>query len=141
MAKAAFSAGSFILRWAFALALVLLTFNPTPWSYASWVLGDAPGDRLPIKFLAGVVLLILYVIFLRATWRSIGPLGLGLAALFFGAALWVLIDYGWLDPREATLMTWIILVVVATILAIGVSWSHVRRRLVGQADVDDVDED
>jgi Family of unknown function (DUF6524) len=31
--------------------------------------------------------------------------------------------------------------VVATILAIGMSWSHVRRRLSGQADVDDVDED
>jgi Family of unknown function (DUF6524) len=141
MAQAAFSAGGFVLRWAFALVLVMVTFNPTRWSYASWLLADAPGDRLPLKFLAGVVLLIFYVIFLRATWRSIGPLGLTLAALFFGAALWVLIDYGWLDPRQAELMTWIILVVVATILAIGMSWSHVRRRLSGQADVDDVDED
>jgi hypothetical protein len=91
--------------------------------------------------LAGVVLLILYVIFLRATWRSIGPLGLFLAALFFGTALWALIDYGWLDPTRATLMTWVLLVVIATILAIGMSWSHVRRQMSGQADVDDVDED
>jgi len=30
--------------------------------------------------------------------------------------------------------------VAATILAIGLSWSHVRRRLSGQTDVDDVDE-
>jgi hypothetical protein len=37
-------------------------------------------------------------------------------------------------------MIWIGLVMVATILAIGMSWSHVRRRLTGQADVDDVDE-
>jgi hypothetical protein len=88
-----------------------------------------------------VVLLILYVIFLRATWRSIGPLGLLLAALFFGTVLWVLIDYGRLDPTRATLMTWVVLVVVATILAIGMSWSHVRRQMSGQADVDDVDED
>jgi hypothetical protein len=140
MAQASFSAGGFLWRWAFALALVIVTFNPTAWSYAGWLL-STPGDRLPLKFLAGVVLLILYVIFLRATWRSIGPVGLLLAALFFAAALWVLIDYGWLDPREAELMTWITLVVVATVLAIGMSWSHVRRRLSGQADVDDVDED
>jgi hypothetical protein len=141
MAQASFSAGGFLLRWAFALALVIVTFNPTRWSYASWLLADPPGDRLPLKALAGIVLLILYVIFLRATWRSIGPVGLVLAALFFAAALWVLIDYGWLDPRAAGLMTWITLVVVATVLAIGMSWSHVRRRLSGQADVDDVDED
>jgi hypothetical protein len=27
------------------------------------------------------------------------------------------------------------------VLATGMSWSHIRRRLSGQADVDDVDED
>jgi hypothetical protein len=140
MAQAGFSAGGFVMRWAFALALVIVTFNPTPWSYTGWLLGS-PGDRLPLKALAGVALLILYAIFLRATWRSIGPLGLALAGLFFAAVLWVLIDYGWLDPRQAELMTWITLVVIATVLAIGMSWSHVRRRLSGQADVDDVDED
>ncbi len=140
MAQVGFSAGGFLLRWAFALILVIVTFNPTRWSYAGWLL-QSPGDRLPLKALAGVVLLILYVIFLRATWRSIGPVGLVLAALFFATALWVLIDYGWLDPRQAELMTWITLVVVATILAVGMSWSHIRRRLSGQYDVDRVDDD
>lgn len=52
----------------------------------------------------------------------------------------MLIDYGYLDPRESTIMGWIVLVVIASILAIGLSWSHVRRRVSGQADVDDVDE-
>lgn len=141
MARTAFSAGDFITRWAIALALVIVTFNPTAYSYVGWLLADRPGDNLPLKALVGVVLLILYVIFLRSTWRSIGPLGLLLAALFFGTLLWVLIDYGWLDPTRATLMTWIALVVAATILAIGMSWSHIRRQMSGQADVDDVDED
>jgi hypothetical protein len=141
MARAAFSAGDFITRWAIALALVMVTFNPTAYSYVGWLLADRPGDNLPLKALVGVVLLILYVIFLRSTWRSIGPLGLLLAALFFGTLLWVLIDYGWLDPTRATLMTWIALLVAATILAIGMSWSHIRRQMSGQADVDDVDED
>jgi hypothetical protein len=141
MAKADFSAGDFLTRWVVALALVMVTFNPTSWSYLSWLLADWPGDNLPLKVLAGVVLLIAFVIFLRSTWRAIGPLGLFLAALFFAVLLWVLIDYGWLDPRQANLMTWIILVVVATILAIGMSWSHIRRQMSGQYDVDRVDEE
>lgn len=141
MARATFSMGEFLARWLGALALVLVTFNPTSYSYISWLVDNWPGDNLPLKALAGVLLLIVYIIYLRATWRSIGPLGLLLAGLLFGAIGWVLIDYGWLDPTRATLMTWVILVVIATILAIGMSWSHVRRRLTGQVDVDEVDED
>ena len=141
MAKAEFSAGGFVIRWLVALALVLVTFNPTSWSYINWLLTDWPADNLPIKALVGVVLLIVFVIFLRSTWRAIGPIGLVLAGLFFAALLWVLISYGWLDPTQANLMTWVILVVIATILATGLSWSHLRRRMSGQVDVDDVDED
>jgi Family of unknown function (DUF6524) len=140
MAKAEFSAGGFVIRWLAALALVMVTFNPTSWSYINWLLTDWPADNLPIKALVGVVLLIAFVIFLRSTWRAIGPIGLVLAGLFFAALLWVLISYGWLDPTQANLMTWVILVVIATILALGLSWSHLRRRMSGQVDVDDVDE-
>jgi hypothetical protein len=141
MAKAEFSAGGFLIRWLVALALVMVTFNPTSWSYVNWLLTDWPADNLPIKALVGVVLLIVFVIFLRSTWRAIGPVGLVLAGLFFAALLWVLIFYGWLDPTQANLMTWVILVIVATILATGMSWSHLRRRMSGQVDVDDVDRD
>lgn len=82
MAVASFSAGGFLVRWVVALALVLLTFNPTPYSYVNWVM-HMTDDMMPVKFLVGVVLLILFVIYLRATWRAIGPIGLVLAGLFF----------------------------------------------------------
>lgn len=140
MAQAAFSLGDFAVRWLAALALVFVTFNPTNYSYLDWLTTNWPGDDLPLKALAGVVLLILYVIFLRSTLRSIGAFGLVLAALLCGAIVWVLIDYGWIDPTQAGVITWVILVVIATILAIGVSWSHLRRQISGQVDVDDVDD-
>ena len=140
MAGDGFSAGGFLTRWLVALALVLVTFNPTSWSYVHWLLADWPGDNMPLKALAGVVLLILYVIFLLSTWRAIGALGVLLAVLFFAAALWVLVSYGWLDPHQTTLMTWVVLVVFATILAIGMSWAHIRRRMSGQIDVDRIDD-
>ncbi len=151
MARPSFSLASFLLRWLVALVLVFATFNPTDYSYYRWVVGmdggmDAgmdggmDGGNLALKALAGVVLVILYVIYLRATWRSIGPIGLTLATAFLGALVWVTIDLGLLDLERPTVVTWVLLFAMATILAIGISWSHVRRRVSGQADMDDIDE-
>ena len=139
MARPRFSWPNFLIRWAVALTLVFATFNPSPYSYYAWV-GGGGTDGLPLKALAGVVLLIVYIIFLRATWRSIGPIGLALSVAFFGAMIWVLIDFGLIVPGRGQEMTYVVLVVMATILAIGVSWSHVRRRVSGQVDADDVEE-
>ncbi len=139
MASRGFDTSSFLIRWVVALVLVLGTFNPTRFSYYGWVSG-AGSDGLSFKVLAGVALLIIYVIYLRATWRSIGPIGLVLAGALFGALIWVLLDTGILDLGEPTAVTWALLIVFATILAIGLSWSHVRRRVTGQADMDDVDD-
>lgn len=133
-----FGLGGFLVRWVIALVLVLATFNPTGWSYFHWVATGESG--LPYKVLAGIVLVILYVIYLRATWRSIGPIGLGLAAAFFGAVVWALVDLDLVDPRDMGQTAWIVLVVVATVLAIGISWSHVRRRVTGQTDVTESEE-
>ncbi len=151
MARPSFSLASFLLRWLVALVLVFATFNPTDYSYYRWVVGmdggmDAgmdggmDGGNLALKVLAGIVLVILYVIYLRATWRSIGPIGLTLATAFLGALIWVTIDLGLLDLERPTVVTWVLLFALATILAIGISWSHVRRRVSGQADMDDIDE-
>ncbi len=67
----------------------------------------------------------------RATWRSIGPIGLTLATAFLGALIGVTIDLGLLDLERPTIVTWVLLFALATILAIGISWSHVRRRASG----------
>jgi len=139
MARPTFSWPNFLIRLVAALILVFGTFNPSQYSYYAWVT-DPAGDNIPLKVLAGVAMLIAYVIFLRATWRSIGPIGLALAIAFFGALVWVLIDFGLIVPGQGQHMTYVILVVMASVLAIGMSWSHVRRRIAGQVDADDVDE-
>ena len=139
MARPPFSWPNFLIRWAAALILVFATFNPTAYSYYAWVTGPGAG-QIPLKAFVGVVMAIAYVIFLRATWRSIGPIGLVLAVAFFGALVWVLIDYGLIVPGQGQQMTYVILVIMSSVLAIGMSWSHVRRRIAGQVDADDVDE-
>ena len=57
-----------------------------------------------------------------------------------GTLVWVLYDYDVIDLTNPTVNTWLGLLIVSLVLAIGLGWSIVRRRLSGQADVDDVDE-
>ncbi len=139
MARPQFTFASFLLRWLVALVLVFATFNPTVYSYYRWVAGW-DGENTALKVLAGIVLVILFVIYLRATWRSIGAIGVILAAALLGALIWVSIDFGMLDLAQPTVMTWVVLFALATILAVGISWSHVRRRVTGQADMDDLEQ-
>jgi hypothetical protein len=129
----------FLLRLAGALVLVFLTFNPTGHSFYHWLVSSSP-MLTPLKALAGLSLLTAWVVFLTATARSIGVLGVALALAFFAALIWLIVSWGWLDPHNAAGMTWISLFACSVVLAIGMSWSHVRRRLTGQADVDEVDQ-
>ncbi|MDX1785299.1 MAG: DUF6524 family protein [Roseovarius sp.] len=127
----------FIIRWLVAFALLAATFNPTEWNYTSWVARNF-SDQMPLAVLIGLLLAVGYIIYLRATLRSIGGFGMLLVAAIIGAVLWVLYDYGVLTLRNDAAMVWLGLVTLATVLGIGLSWSHVRRRLSGQSDMDDI---
>ncbi len=48
--------------------------------------------------------------------------------------------WGILPQDSFTVMQWLALLLIVAVLTAGVSWSHVRRRLSGQYDMDDVDE-
>jgi len=72
--------------------------------------------------------------------RSLGTFGILLAVSFFGLLLWLIIDKGWIDGSNRDVVVWLVLLALACVLATGVSWSHIRRRITGQVDVDDVDE-
>ena len=128
-----------LLRWFGAFALLSLTWNPTEWNFVRWSMINW-SDQMPLTVLLGLVLLVVYIIYLRATLRSIGPLGMVLVAAVFGAVIWVLVDWGVLQVGNSALNQWLGIVVLSLVLGIGLSWSFARRRLSGQADVDDVDE-
>ena len=93
----------------------------------------------PEHFVVGVTLLIGWVILLAATQRSLGFLGLLLGSALLGGVMWLLVDIDWLNVNSMTEATWIGLVCVSSLLAVGLSWSHVWRRLTGQFEVDDND--
>ena len=129
----------FVMRWVFAFLLLAATFNPTEYNYIDWV-RDFGGQNMSIAALLGLVLLIGYIIYLRATLRSIGTFGMILVMAVVGALLWVLYDFGILRLDNASFNVWLGLIALSFVLGIGLSWSHVRRALSGQADMDDVDD-
>ncbi|SEL02740.1 hypothetical protein SAMN05421666_2741 [Roseovarius nanhaiticus] len=127
----------FALRWLIAFVLLTATFNPTPWNYIQWA-RQSYQDQLPLVVLAGLILLVVYVVYLRATLRSIGGFGMTMVLAITAAGLWVLHDYGLLTLRDTSQLIWLALVALSLVLGIGLSWSHLRRRLSGQSDIDDV---
>ena len=68
-----------------------------------------------------------------------GALGLILGSALFAGIVWLLVDLGWLNIDSRSDLTWVVLVVLSFLLAIGLSWSHVWRRLTGQYSTDDID--
>nr|WP_116598673.1 DUF6524 family protein [Primorskyibacter marinus] len=129
----------FVIRWAAAFALLAATFNPTPWNYVRWARAEFDA-QLPLVVLLGLTLLVGYIIYLRATLRSIGGLGMTLVLALVAALFWVLYDYGILDLSNRDFTVWLGLLALSFVLGIGLSWSLVRRKLSGQADVDDVED-
>jgi hypothetical protein len=118
--------GAFAARFGFALLVAGATYNPTRYSYYAWAQRSG-WQWQPLLVFVGVVLLISWVICLRATLRSIGSLSLLLANAFFAAFFWLLASWGWLPIDSVAAISWLALVVVAGILAVGMSWSGLRR--------------
>lgn len=135
----AITATGIALRFIFALLLVLLTYNPTPYSYYHWF-ATSLSSITPYIAIAGLVLLIGWAIYIRATLRSLGFIGILLAGAFFGCFIWLLVYWGVLTLEKFSTLAWVTEVLLAALLTVGMSWSHIRRRLSGQVDTDDVDE-
>lgn len=127
-----------LVRWVFAFLLLALTFNPTQYNYFRWGT-DNYVEEMPLTVLLGLLLVIGYIIYLRATLRSIGGFGMFLVLAVLAALVWVLYDWHMLNLENSDINTWIAILALSIVLGIGLGWSIVRRMLSGQLDVDDVD--
>ncbi len=126
------------LRWVYAFVLLALTYNPTQWNYVHWCMNNFAQDQA-LAVLLGLLLMIWYIIYLRATLRSIGGIGMVLVLSVVAAPVWVLYDYHMLSFDNSDLNTWIAILALSIVLGIGLGWSIVRRMLTGQYDMDNVD--
>jgi hypothetical protein len=134
-----FSWSSLVLRLVAALVLVFATYNAEGVSYYHWALKplrEGAGTFNALKFLAGITLIVGWVVVLQAARRSIGILGAVLVIAVCGAVIWLLIDYNLVSASSTRGITRVVLIAVSVVLAVGMSWSHVNRRITGQSDTD-----
>lgn len=141
VASSGMTATGLLWRFLAALALVLITYNPSGHSAYHWVTtAISTSDFGPLHLLLVAVLLAGWAIYWVATWRSLGPFGFTLAGVILAAIIWFLFDIGLLESRSVSAITWIALIALAAVLAAGVAWSHLWRRMTGQFNVEDVDD-
>jgi len=119
--------------------LVFSSYNTTGYSYYHLFI-DLSNSDWPLKTFLGLVLLTAYGIFAIAIWRSMGPIGIATATAALTAMVWTLVDYGLLNLNNTNAVSTIVGSLIATLLALGVSWSHIRTRLSGQVDSKDVNQ-
>lgn len=138
-----FSWGGYFLRLLFAIFIVFATYNPLGYSLYHWIRAQAASstssEMWALLALCGIVVLVGWVIFIRATYRSLGPFGTVLAVAFFGALIWLVLSVIPIPEGNENLIVYLIQFGLAGVLSAGLSWSHVRRRLTGQFDVDETD--
>lgn len=128
----------FFIRWISAFILLVVTYNPSFWSYSTWV-GANYTTNLPVAVLLGLVLIAGYLVFLRATLNSIGIVGMVLILGLVGALLWVLFSQGLLTFGNYAFNAWVVIIALSLVLSVGMYWSVLWRRMSGQVDVDEVD--
>ena len=131
-----FTIASFGLRFLIAFVLIFLTYNPSGFSWVHWLNNDVP---LVYKVATGIILLVGWIMFLRATWNSLGAIGTTLAATGFAVIIWLFIQWGLLTLSSTSIVIWALEFVLSGVLAVGMSWSHIRRRLAGQYDTDEIE--
>lgn len=133
------TASGVVLRFLFALLLVLLSYNPSGYSYFHWVYSTF-SDITPYVVIAGIILLIGWGIYIKATLNSLGLIGIIALAALFACLVWLFIYWGFLSVDDISAMAWVIEVLLAAILAVGMCWSHFTRRMSGQVDVDEIED-
>ena len=124
-----------LLRLAFALALVLVTYNPSRFSFYHWVMHAGAGATA-LKAFAGVVVAIGWILCVRAAAVSLGLLGAVLLTALMATLVWMLFSYHIIDSAGRSTLVWIGLIIVGVVLGVGLSWSLVKARAVGQVEVD-----
>jgi Family of unknown function (DUF6524) len=147
MGKEGFTWRGLGLRLLAALALVYATYNPEGVSFFHWTFQPAAGESgllayihsfTPLKALAGLMLIAAWVVFLQATRRSLGAGGALLVLALFACTIWAMIYYGAISPHSSRAIAHLVLIAISLVLAIGLSWSYISRKLSGQVDTDNV---
>ncbi len=120
-----FTSSRFLFRWLVALTLVFGLFNARGVSFYHVLEGDIE-LYLSVQVLIGLVLFVLAYFCIHSTLTSIGWLGALVVAVFIAVFIWVLSDYEVVKLTNDDLLLYAAQVLIALVLAVGMSWRRNR---------------
>lgn len=121
-----------LVRTLTCFLLVFATWNPTGYSFLTWARHDPAAATAEIAA-AGALLLALHILFLRIAWVALGADGIAASLAIILAGLLALHQFGVFDMWRSDVQTYLLLGTFALVLAIGMTWSLLKRRIVGQS--------
>jgi hypothetical protein len=121
-----------LVRTLACFLLVFATWNPTGYSYLSWA-RHSPWATTSEIAAAGAMLLALHILFVRIAWLSLGADGISAALAIGLAGLLTLWEFDLVDLWQSEVWPYLLLMGFALLLAVGVTWSLLKRRIVGQS--------
>jgi len=126
------TAAGVIVRTLACFALVFATWNPTGYSYLAWLRHGAEAS-VPEKAVVGAVLLALHILFVRIAWLSLGADGVTAALAVLIAGVFTLSEFDVIDLSQGAVWPYLLLTGFSLVLALGIVWSLLKRRIVGQS--------
>lgn len=145
-AKAGINWKGFGLRFLAALVLVAGVYNPTGYSFFHWAIYQGDGQWFSNfgveKVLVGIIIAIGWVLYVAATLNSLGKIGTFIVSILLAVIVWWLYDIGLLDVKNAQTMTYISILGLSFVMALGMYWSKIWRVMTGQVNIaEDYDDD
>jgi hypothetical protein len=124
--------GGILVRTLICFLLVFATWNPTGYSFLTWARYSPSATASEIA-MAGTLLLGLHIVFMRIAWLSLGADGVSAALAVLIAGLLTLSEFGLVDLWQSQVWPYLLLAALSLVLALGVTWSLLKRRIVGQS--------
>ena len=85
------------------------------------------------KALVGAGLSILYILFARIAWLSLGPVGLAATITILLSGIFALSEIDAVNLASGTTRDYLGLMLMSLLLATGMTWSLIKRRVTGQS--------
>jgi hypothetical protein len=118
------------IRAGAAFLLVFLTFNPTGFSYFHKASAATWSPRPWGVVLIGLLLVAAWAFLGVTAKRVLGPWGVGITVLIFGAIVGFLYQRGWIST-SAKAGAWISMIVIWAFFTIALTFNFFKRTLTG----------
>jgi len=121
-----------LVRTLVCFLVVFATWNPTGYDFVAWA-RHSPWATGPEIAVAGTSLLALHILFVRIAWLSLGADGITASLAILLAGVLTLYEFDVINPWRGETGAYLLLGTFSLVLAIGMVWSLLKRRIVGQS--------